>query len=138
MGRTIRFRGKDLKTGEWRYGFYTQGAFVDPLFGEEHVRHIIHSDTLYDINPETIGQFTGLTDNDGKEIYDGDIVHGFYKGRYEKQTLVCIIEWDKDNACFDIHPLVEPDDEAGLLSEPDEITVIGNIYDNPELLGQTK
>lgn len=62
----------------------------------------------------------------------GDIVYGYYKGRYEEQTLVCVIGWDKEDACFEIRPQVNPDDECGLLSEPDEMKVIGNIHDNPD------
>lgn len=72
--RTIKFRGKDIETGEWRYGFYTQGAMIDPISGAETVRHIIDSDILYDIDPETLGQFTGLVDLYENEVYEGDIV----------------------------------------------------------------
>lgn len=72
--RALKFRGKEIQTGEWVYGFYTQGSRIDPIGGEERVRHIIHADMLYDIHPETLGQFTGATDLYGKEVYEGDVV----------------------------------------------------------------
>lgn len=57
--REIKFRGKDINTGEWVYGFYTQGSFIDPNTGKETIRHIIDNGMLHDVVPETIGQYTG-------------------------------------------------------------------------------
>ena len=130
--RTIGFRGKDHKTGEWIYGDLFHLGDGSPCLVNTRKQVFC----CKEVQPETVGQFTGLTDKEGKEIYEGDIVHGYYKNRYGKQTLVCLIGWDSENACFEIRPQVDPDDETGLLSEPDEITVIGNIHDNPELLDE--
>jgi hypothetical protein len=63
--REIKFRGNDINIGEWVYGFYTQGGWIDPNTGKETVRHIIHADFLHDVVPDTIGQFTGLCDKNG-------------------------------------------------------------------------
>lgn len=70
--REIKFRGKEINTGKWVYGFYTQGSFIDPNTEKETVRHIIDNGMLHDVVPETIGQYTGLKDKNGKEIYEGD------------------------------------------------------------------
>lgn len=113
--RTIKFRGKNIETGEWVYGFYTRGGYVKED-GIVEVRHIIHSDILYDVEKHTIGQFTGLTDKNGVEIYEGDILH-FSDGSQH------VVMWDEYECGFNIV-------EYGIyLCE-----VIGNIYDNPELL----
>lgn len=64
-------------------------------------------------------QFTGLSDKNGKEIYDQDLL----KHPYFKHPIV--VFWDEDYACFD---------SAGVVSEWSECEVIGNIYENPELL----
>ena len=69
-------------------------------------------------------QFTGLTDKNGKDIYEGDI---FIHHDHLDPKPMCVIEWDKDEVCF------QP--SIGLMSESNEwFEVIGNIYENPELL----
>lgn len=121
--RTIKFRGKNIETGEWVYGFYTQGGYVKED-GTVKVRHIIHSDFLYDVEENTIGQHTGLMDKNGNEIYEGDIY------RYDNPDSINEVSYCAGGGFvgFDLAPAKH--NENMLL----DVEVIGNIHDNPELL----
>ena len=117
MKRAIKFRGKRLINGDWVYGdLHIRAPFAH-----------IHSDlgTKHHIDIDTVGQFTGLLDKNGKEIYFDDIV------RNKFGDIGCVIwfsDWSLrvDWGGGDIH-FIEP--EWGL-------EVIGNIHDNPELLNK--
>lgn len=132
--RTIKFRGKDIATREWVYGFYTQGGFVNPDDGTATVRHIIDNEILHDVIPETVSQFTELYDANGKEIYEGDILkpnnwnivgakecflveHDSYSPR------VVLVSLAIDCSKYQL------DYNWGIHHE-----VVGNKWDNPELL----
>ena len=120
--REIKFRGKRLGNGEW-------------IYGDLHIRtpfpHI-HSEIDHNrvnIDPHTVGQFTGLHDKNGKEIYEGDIVviDGIIRGyvRYNARY------WRYEVAAAD-EPLENERIPSG---RPEKCwMVIGNIHDNPELL----
>lgn len=132
--RTIKFRGKDIETGEWIYGHFFQRlghypAIVEPRPRDGKVMY-------YEIAVEdtTVGQFTGLLDKNDNEIYEGDIIgcHNpdikhliFYN---EKQgRFMAALNGDIDNVFVGVCGL---DDSRWNASKE----VIGNIHDNPELL----
>lgn len=148
MNRTIKFRGKEIKTGQWVYGLYTQGSFIDPVNNTETVRHIIHSDMLYDVSENTVGQFTGLLDKNGKEIYEGDIVKNKEIGSYGCEY-IGVVKYYESDCKFGIDitatyrftkRLLFTEGECSFndghctITYTNEYYVIGNIYDNPELL----
>lgn len=117
--RTIKFRAKTLK-GEWIYGYYSEFELCD---GEGRCSYI-KKDGCQPIKvvPETVGQFTGLTDKNGKEIYEGDIVRWLDSDENERIDLV---KWKFGglvlcNAQYTVG-------SYGL------IEIIGNTNDNPEL-----
>lgn len=129
--RTIEFRGKKVNSNEWLYGDLVhdniEGCYIYPIDAEN----------LYKENaviPDTVGQFTGLLDKNGKEIYEGDIIgcHNpdikhliFYN---EKQgRFMAALNGDIENDFIGVCGL---DDSRWNASKE----VIGNVYDNPELL----
>ena len=125
--RTIKFRGKERSSGLWVYGHYSIGGFIHSN-GTETERHLIHGEVLYDVNPYTVGQFTGLVDNNGKEIYEGDIMNNPTSkniGVVKWNSVLCQFQlsWQNMPTAADIFFMAECDS-----------FVIGNIHDNPELL----
>lgn len=85
----------------------------------------------YKVNTETIGQYTGLHDKNGKEIYEGDIVQGLFADQEEPEIKGQVIYSD-GQASYIVIASNNDEWELGYL---DNLEVIGNIYDNPELLG---
>lgn len=125
--REILFRGKGThghKTGKWVYGNYAKD-----FWGINHKGYgILPIESGYnEVDPETVGQYTGLTDKNGTKIFEGDIVQSI------ELELKGIIVFD-EHCRFMIKDLTTG--STYLLSyNNDEIQVIGNIHDNPELLG---
>lgn len=115
--REILFRARRVDKDQWAYGYY---AFQ----GESHKILLKRPPGWgYHIDPETVGQYTGLTDKNGTKIFEGDIVE--YQGkRYSINYLLHYARFSavKPNNVFCVF--------AYRCGE-----VIGNIYDNPELLG---
>ena len=139
--REIIFKAKRKDNGEWVIGALLQSedeTYIATSFlsGEEGAPFTV---AAYEVDPETICQFTGLFDKNGKKIWEGDIVK--CNKRKEGYDLYKVV-WRKDFADFGVEP-IKPKFEARYpigLSECDTIygydyKVIGNIFDNPELLG---
>ena len=144
--RVIKFRGKNHETGQWFYGHYTEGSWIDPTDGTEVKRHIIHGEDgfLHDIDPETLGQFTGLYNKNGKGIYEGDILKvTFTNGK----PIYKLVKFHSDKAAFCMANNSDLQHEGWLdiwsnisreWVHSMRATVAGNIYDNPQLIKEAE
>lgn len=119
--RDILFRGKSNYDKKWHYG--------TPYFNYEKSAAIIEN-YMIDVSLETIGQYTGIDDKNGVKVFEGDIVHAI---RLDNTEFAGVVDWDEEFACFLIL-----NRKAGLGIEfgmdRNDIEVIGNKFDNPELL----
>lgn len=150
--REILFRGKRIDNGEWVYGFYFCMHHDDD---REHLHHFIIplnvplpkdkpiGEIQVEVDPTTVGQCTGLTDKNGKKIFEGDIVHYIYDSGKENGWKVdqnSIIKWDFSGFYMDgIFGSNKYVCRSGWLENiacngGKFFEVIGNIHDNPELL----
>ena len=134
--REIVFRGKRIDNGEW-----VEGSLIVWPDGDTEICHtksdVIHELLKATVVPETVGQFTGMTDKNGKKIFESDIC------RFR--------EWNKGEMCWigKVHFEHQqfmisggPNKECKTMFElcmsrfiPENIEIIGNIHDNPELIG---
>lgn len=121
----ILFRGKLVKNGEWAHG----SLFVDDK-KEKHEILVGYTNyrIAWEVEPFTVGQFTGLTDKNGKRIFEGDIV------RYMNNDIMVVV-WNKESASFACaYSYINFNYCATLINGHMYLEVIGNIHDNPELL----
>lgn len=132
--KEILFRGKQIDNGEWVEGYYVKA--LDMYDKEIHVIFDTTA-TFYSfgetsgfelVDPETICQCTGLTDKCGNKIWEGDIMREIYCPHHPYEVI-----WDDEQGGWalgiDHEPLYYIGSESGEKHE-----VIGNVYDNPELL----
>ena len=121
--REILFRGEQADSGKWVYGF------ISGLNDDEYGIPMTMNDTegLCDIivNPITVGQYTGLTEKNGRRIFEGDILHAA-QGNF-------VVRWSESICSFVAgeKERMRPCMNSGTMNCCE---VIGNIFDNPELL----
>lgn len=133
--REILFRGKN--NGRWVYGslVHTENEFViipedaTRLYGAEY-------DWGYVVDPETVGQFTGLKDKNGTRIFEGDIVDASATwwdaaGPAGHETPILEVAYDLDVCGF--YPFANYDCDCGVFINGPKVVVIGNVHDNPEI-----
>ena len=140
MSREILYRAKTIKDNEWVQGAYCHYDDIKDD-GKDDCDYIIekHNGEYFpfrEIIPETVGQFTGLTDKNGKKIFEGDIVKGYF-GYGDDENDIAYIEYQEDSMGFVLVEILK-EDYGKLFEIMGEVEVIGNIHDNPELMEKTK
>ena len=145
--REILFRGKRLDNGEWVEGSLT--LFNKTVtYTEITYQHEFEEGKFYivraDVDPSTVGQYTGLKDKHGKRIFEGDIVV-FSRGRNlpNSACLPELIKYHQGDCAYQRYPLGRCVDRGGggRLIQPDMMVsceLFGNVHDNPELLDASR
>lgn len=145
--REILFKAKSIQTGEWIEGYFAIICEKTVIIEKESEKYYSIDDEknsrgnrIIEINPETLCQFTGLTDKNGKRILENDIVEHHFGKRYAP------IKFGTYQNCFDstkashVGFFVDWSDEnysrkdLGYWVNMVEDKIAGNIFDNPELL----
>lgn len=117
--REIKFRGKRLDNGEWIYGSLVILNGRCFIFNDE---------CRAEVATATVGQYTGLKDKDGKEIYEGDIVDYYYLG----DNKLGLVKYHTNVFGFELFDIYGSFDYMSGY-ETRYYHIVGNIYDNPEL-----
>jgi uncharacterized phage protein (TIGR01671 family) len=132
--REVLFRAKGTHgfgCGEWLYGYYVKDFWMPASRGFG----ILPIDKAYggycEVDPETVGQFTGLTDKNGKKIFEGDIVKGLFRFSMPVNSIVSF-----NDGAFGLLWYREGVETFWAFASicNVEYEVIGNTHDNPELL----
>lgn len=143
--REILFRGKRTDNGEWVIGFLSKTRGLDNKLHiciDYEEKGVMCSSIVI---PETVGQYTGLTDKNGKKIFEGDIL------RYYDDEIQ-IVEWNREFSNLMLHTYCKYETKKGrkvVIENSDgwnwlhdyplnEMSIIGNIHDNPELLKEAE
>ena len=128
--REILFRGKRVATAT-----FVQGSYV-LVAGRSH--SIVNDNGNYWVIPETVGQFTGLTDKNGTKIFEGDILD--YWSSYSESLCgsyeTVVFGVDNCSCCHAVYGWSTANKlgYGRYIDNPEECVVVGNIHDNPELL----
>lgn len=134
--REILFRGKRRDNGEWIIGYYLVVDSVSYILPE---RYFLNG--IIEVDPSTIGQYPGLTDKNGKKIFEGDICDFTVFDCFDNDTQYRgVVVYDGSR--FMLWKSAESEyygadggfDLDWVIAQDDEFEIVGNIHDTPELL----
>ena len=125
--REILFRGKRVDNSEWADGYYWENKL-----GNHFIRTTSNNEGFclfdFEVIPETVGQFTGISDKHGKKIFEGDICKAYKKVQaYKDFEFKGVVQYSTEIGAFEL--VLTPFDSPMLCDYPD-CEVIGNIHDN--------
>ena len=137
MNREIKFRGRSVHTDDWCYGSFVNDPDEPYICGFDIWNNGTDEWREEKVEPETVGQFVGLHDKNGKEIYEGDIIRSYgSKGN----AIIHVVSYDEEHAGYIAHlpNRTKYDFGWGHIEQSwvDEFKkeVVGNVHDTPELL----
>ena len=141
MNREIIFRGKRTDNHQWVEGYYGSHSGIEAFILDRpyiSVNNTLEAINYWEVDPSTIGQYTGLKDKNGKRIFEGDVCQ--IKNHPLIDNLPFVVEWED----FVYNGWIWRDlDDVGAVDSftngaAKQCEVIGNIHDNPELIGEEK
>ena len=142
--RTIKFRGQKTTNGVWVYGSLVYSNEIQAAIYFQTGRGLVKSMEWVYVNPETVGQFTGFLDKNGKEIYEGDVLRSDeypYSciGDKERDNYYAVVYYCEEGACFGTVTVKNPNSSVagisdGILDDVERekmksFEVIGNIHE---------
>lgn len=150
LNRPIKFRGKRIDNGRWVYGQHFKTPLTDENSGTTpdkgwfflcgETRHCIVQDCVsFVIDIQTLGQYTGLSDRNGNEIYEGDILDGSWINPMTSELVKKFYEVSYERGRY-LAKLIghHPYGTTMLYFENEKSEVIGTIHENPELLEESR
>lgn len=140
--RELKFRSWKMHYGKLRRCVFSPFGLIE--YAQRHPEApVLHNEDVNDIrdfmpNADVIEQYTGLKDKNGKEIYEGDIVSEEFEYCGEKAKTIWQVRWRDDECAFELHYVsgFEVDDCWLVADDEENYKIIGNIHENPEVLGE--
>jgi uncharacterized phage protein (TIGR01671 family) len=136
--REILFKAKRIDNGEWVEGYYTESkgkTFIGiDISISIDIFEVFCTPLIrwFEVDPETLCQFTGLCDKNGKKIWENDILMAHLYESYPEDVTYETVEWDVSGWVG--HEIGSTDREYLDKFDLEHFEVVGNIFDNPELL----